>query len=382
MHSYSRRHPIAFAWALILSLLLSACMATEDRSDPAASSPAASGESRQEASPSDRPAEETADGGTSQGSEGSGGSGSNNSGPGSNSGVDGSGSGSDPGRSRPQGPAPDPAPAPQPVPPQPQAPGPAQPPGPPAPAQPPAPPPAPQAPAQPPAPPPGPPAAAQPPAPETVVLEWLPIGPVGRNDPIWYVRLKDLNCASIPDSNEPFNTVEEASKTLCLGLRGDQAAWDAGIAALSTSPTDCWSEAAHEILSNIAAVRKQKPDAIVELAPRTGTACVPELTGLLDAEGISEPSPVCPGDVVILDGSVTGLPAGTVRSVKVGPTTALLQQGSTSNDLYFLAPRLTEGQSTSAEVSIADSDWLVQGSASFEYAADQSTCPQAPGAAP
>jgi hypothetical protein len=219
-----------------------------------------------------------------------------------------------------------------------------------------------------------------------VVLDWLPIGPVGRNDPIWYVRLKDLNCESIPGFSEPFNTVEEAARTLCLGLKGDRAAWDAGVSALSTSPTDCWSEAAHEILNNIAAVLDQKPNAIVELAPRPGTACVPELTGVQDDEGDSQPFLVCAGDVLILDGNITGLPAGTVRSVNVGSTTAPVSQRQSFTDtnfpleFYFLAPPLAEGLSTTAEVSIVDADWLVQGTASFEYAADQSTCPQAPGA--
>ncbi|HEU4668950.1 MAG TPA: hypothetical protein VFS79_14960 [Arthrobacter sp.] len=200
--------------------------------------------------------------------------------------------------------------------------------------------------------------------------------------------MKDLNCASIPGFDQPFNTVEEAARALCLGLKGDQAAWDAGVSALSTSPTDCWSEAAHQILGNIAAVRKQKPDAIVELAPRPGTACVPELTDLLDDEGNSQPVLVCAGDVIILDGNVTGLPAGTVRSVNVGTTTAPVSQRQSFTDtnfpfdFYFLAPPLAEGQSTTAGVSVADSDWLVQGSVSFEYAADQSTCPQAPAAAP
>ena len=219
------------------------------------------------------------------------------------------------------------------------------------------------------------------------MLDWLPIGPVGRGDPIWYVRLKDLNCESVPGFSEPFNTVEEAARTLCFGLKGDQAAWEAGVPALSTSPPDCWSEAAQQILSNIAAVRIQKPDAIIELAPRPGTACVPKLKAVQDDAGDSQPFQVCAGDVLILDGSVTGLPAGTVRSVNVGSATALVSQRQSFTDtnfpfeFYFLAPPLAEGQPTTAEVSIADADWQVQGSASFEYAADQSTCP-APGAAP
>ncbi|MCD5344472.1 hypothetical protein LR392_19805, partial [Arthrobacter sp. AK04] len=240
--------------------------------------------------------------------------------------------------------------------------------------------------------PPGPPAPNLPPVPETVVLDWLPIGPVGRGDPIWYRNLRGMDCGVLPGNSEPFNTVEEAAKALCLGLAGDQAAWDAGASALDTMPPpfegDCWSATALEVLRPIAAVRQQKPGVSVKLAPRPGTACLPELTGLEDSEGNSPPFLVCPGQAIVLSGNITGLPAGTVRSVYVGATAApVLQRQSfidTNHPLefYFLAPPLEAGQPTTAEVSIADADWPVRGSASFEYAPDQSTCPQVPGTAP
>ncbi|MFB9404593.1 hypothetical protein [Pseudarthrobacter polychromogenes] len=245
---------------------------------------------------------------------------------------------------------------------------------------------------QPPAPPPGPPAPDLPPAPETVVLDWLPIGPVGRGDPIWYRNLRGMDCGSLPEYAGPFNTVEEGAKTLCLGLTGDQAAWDAGASALDTMPPpfegDCWSATAIEILRTIAVVRQQNPGVSVELAPRRGTACPPELAGLEDSEGNSPPFLVCPGQSIVLSGNITGLPAGTVRSVYVGATIAAVLQRQSFIDtnhpleFYFLAPLLDPGQPTTAEVSIADADWPVRGSASFEYATDQGTCPQAPGTAP
>lgn len=331
MNAYSRRHITAFVWAVILTMLLSACMTAGGDTVPS-SSGASQGNGQSEAS---------------GGSTGPGGSGSN-------------------GKSQPQGPG--------------------QPPGPAAPGQPPAP----EAPGQPPAPPPGPPAPNQPPVPETVVLEWLPIGPVGRGDPVWYVNLKNLDCQSLEDFSEPLSTMQAAAKTLCLGLKGDQAAWEKGASALRAMPlppSDCWSVAAYEVLGKVAAVRRQKPDALVELAPRPGTACPPELQGLEDDEG-SPPFLVCPGHAIVLVGNVTGLPAGTVRSVKVGTTTAPVQQrqSSTNNDypleFYFLAPPLSAGDPTTANVSIADADWVVKGTASFEYAADQSTCPPTPGAVP
>ena len=365
MHSCSRR-PIALTWAVTLALLLSACMATGGDGEPAPSS---------STSQSSQPIESGVSGDTPT----SGGAGSQSTSP-------------EQGQERPvpggqQQPDPAPPPAQPPGPPAPNQP-PAQPPGPPAPAQPPAAP----APNQPPAPPPGPPAPQLPPVPETVVLDWLPIGPVGRGDPIWYRNLRGMDCGSLPEYTGPFNTVEEAAKTLCLGLTGDQAAWDAGASALDTMPPpfegDCWSATAIEILRTIAVVRKQNPGVSVELAPRRGTACPPELSGLEDIEGNSPPFLVCPGQAIVLSGNITGLPAGTVRSVYVGTTTAPVMQRQSFIDtnhpleFYFLAPPLEPGQPALSEVSIADADWPVSGSASFEYATDQGTCPQAPGTAP
>lgn len=334
MNAYSRRHLTVFVWAVLLLLLLSACMPAGSESVP--SSPASSDGNGQNSSPSNRPSDETAKSEATGGSNGS------------------SGTGSGGGQSQPQGPGPG------------QQPPPAQPPGPPAPNQ--------------------------PPAPETVVLEWLPIGPVGRGDPVWYVDLKDLDCQSLEEFSEPLSTMQAAAKMLCLGLKGDQAAWDKGASALDTMPLpfseDCWSVAAYQVLRNVAALRKQKPDALVELAPRPGTACPPELQGLEDDEGNSPPSLVCPGDAIVLLGNVIGLPSGTVRSVRVGTTMAAVQQRQsfTNNDypleLYFLAPPLKAEDPATANVSIADADWVVNGSASFEYAPNQSQCPQTPGPVP
>lgn len=366
MHSCSRG-PRALAGAAILSLLLSACMATGgDRGEPTASSGTSEsrGQDTMPSAPTTPDAAVTRDAATGE------------PGPGSDRPTEPGNpvNGANPGRSRPQSPEQPPA---QP------------PPGPAAPAQPPAQPPAPN---QPPAPPPGPPAPNLPPVPETVVLDWLPIGPVGRGDPIWYRNLRGMDCGTLPGYAEPFNTVEEAAKTLCLGLKGDQAAWDAGASALDTMPPpfqgDCWSATAIEILRTVAAVRHQKPGVSVELAPRRGTACPPELTGLEDSEGNSPPFQVCPGQAIVLSGNITGLPTGSVRSVYVGATTApVLQRQSFADsnhplEFYFLAPPLEPGQPSTAEVSIADADWRVNGSASIEYATDAGTCPQAPGTTP
>lgn len=374
MHSCSRR-PIALTWAVTLALLLSACMATGGDGEPAPSnSTSQSSQPTESGSPGDNP---TSGGARSQSPS------------------------PEQGQERPvpggqQRPDPGPPPAQPPAQP-PGPPAPNQPPGPPAPAQPPAAPAAPAPPAppaanQPPAPPPGPPAPQLPPVPETVVLDWLPIGPVGRGDPIWYRNLRGMDCGSLPEYAGPSNTVEEASKTLCLGLTGDQAAWEAGASALDTMPPpfegDCWSATALEILRTIAVVRQQNPGVSVELAPRRGTACPPELSGLEDSEGNSPPFLVCPGQAIVLSGNITGLPTGTVRSVYVGTRTATVLQRQSFIDtnhpleFYFLAPPLDPGQPTTAEVSIADADWPVSGSASFEYATDQGTCPQAPGTAP
>jgi hypothetical protein len=206
------------------------------------------------------------------------------------------------------------------------------------------------------------------------------------------VGLKDLDCQSLDGFSEPLDSMQAVAKTLCLGLKGDQAAWEKGVSALDTMPpppaADCWSVAAYDVLGDVAAFRKQKPDALVKLASRPGTACPPELKGLEDDGGISPPSLVCPGAAIVLLGNVTGLPAGTVRSVKVGTTTAavLQRQSSTNNDypleFYFLAPPGKAGDPTTVNVSIADADWVVKGSASFEYAATPNECGQTQGVIP
>ena len=227
---------------------------------------------------------------------------------------------------------------------------------------------------------------------EAAVLEWLPIGPVGRDDPIWYVWLRNRNCDKLPGFNEPLDTMEKAAKTLCLGLAGDQAAWDAGASALKTMPvptlgnSDCWSVVAYKLLRDVASFRSQKPDVPFKLAAGSGTACQPDLEALKDDAGDS-PISVCAGDALALVGTLGGLPAGAIRTVKVGTTTAEVRQRRSFEDknfpfeFYFEAPAPVPGEPTTVNVTVADADWSVEGSASFDYAADPSTCPPSPGSA-
>lgn len=226
------------------------------------------------------------------------------------------------------------------------------------------------------------------------MLDWLPIGPVGRGDPVWYVGLRNLNCAALPEYAEPLSTMEEAAQALCLGLEGNQAAWEQGVSALEAMAqpidgvSDCYSVAAYEVLQSVAAFRKQKPNVPVELAALPGTACQPDLKALENDAADSPPAEVCAGDAIVLFGNLTGLPTGSVRSVNVGTTTAPVWQRRSFTDsnhpfeFYFLAPPLQAGDPTTATVTVADADYPVAGSATFDYAADQDTCQQAPGTAP
>ncbi|SFT91685.1 hypothetical protein [Arthrobacter sp. ov118] len=224
------------------------------------------------------------------------------------------------------------------------------------------------------------------------MLEWLPIGPVGRDDPIWYAWLRDRDCDKLPGFDEPLDTMEKAAKTLCLGLAGDQAAWDVGASALETMPvptlgnSDCWSVVAYTLLRDVASFRSQKPDMPFKLAAGSGTACQPDLEALKDDAGDS-PISVCAGDALALVGTLGGLPAGAIRTVKVGTTTAEVRQRKSFEDknfpfeFYFEAPAPVPGEPTTVNVTVADADWSVEGSASFDYAADPSTCPPSPGSA-
>jgi hypothetical protein len=185
--------------------------------------------------------------------------------------------------------------------------------------------------------------------------------------------------------------MDRAAKKLCLGLKGDQAAWDQGASALETMAepnlgnSDCWSVVAYKLLREIAVFRRQKPDVPFKLVAVSGTACQPDLEALQDDVGDSPPISVCAGDAIVLVGTLGGLPVGTLRTVNVGTTTAQVRHRKSLednnypfDDFYFQAPTPVPGEPTTVNVTIADADWSVEGSASFEYAADQSTCPPSP----
>lgn len=235
--------------------------------------------------------------------------------------------------------------------------------------------------------PPGPPGPIQPPPQEAVVLEWLPIGPVGRADPAWFVALKDQKCGSLEGSGEPF--VEETAMRLCQGLDGkNQAAWEIGaskLIAMEPPPSeDCYSSSAYRVLRQLVDFRAKNPNVPFKLAPGRGTACEPTLESLktFDKDADVPVVSVCAGDAIVLVGALGGLPAGSIRTVNVGATTATVQYRGDSGDrtypfgeFYFPAPPQSEAGSATPNVTIALANWNVTGSASFEYAVDQSACP-------
>lgn len=217
------------------------------------------------------------------------------------------------------------------------------------------------------------------------MLDWLPIGPVGRGDPVWYVNLKGGNCTTQGDPDSA-TTMEELAPTLCLGLNGGHAAWERGAAALARIPaptlatSDCWSVTAYEVLQNIANFRKQNPAVPFILAARRGTACPPDLKFLEDDLRNSPPAPVCAGAAVVLVGTLEGLPAGSVRSVSVGTAIAAVGFRDSPDDfnyppgdLYFLAPPIAAAGPTTVNVTVADADYPVQGTVTLDYA-DPQTC--------
>ncbi|NKX54470.1 hypothetical protein [Arthrobacter mobilis] len=232
--------------------------------------------------------------------------------------------------------------------------------------------------------PPGPPAPAGPPAPEGApVLGWLPVGPVGRDDPTWYLYLKSGNCEQVPEPNEPPDTVEDVAKLFCAAVTGDESAWAPAaeqLAGLSvTEDSDCWSRAAYPVLQSVVDFHQQNPGTPFQLAEGSGLACEPTFYDLdddgSDNNGRNAAASVCGGTTMHMVGTLGGLPAGSIRSVTVDtkPEPATVPVEQVGPDFVFLAPPTAEEGVVS--VSVADGDWLVTESVDLQYLGDPSTCP-------
>jgi hypothetical protein len=214
------------------------------------------------------------------------------------------------------------------------------------------------------------------------VISWLPIGPVGRGDPTWYLYLKSGNCDQLAEPGEQPESVQDVAKLFCLAVAGDEAAWTRGgelLAGLPVPDSDCWSSAANSVLRSVVDFRQRNPGVAYELVEGSGLACEPTFYDLdddgSDNNGRNAAASVCGGTQMHMIGTLGGLPAGSIRSVVVGtqpePTTVPVEP--LGPDFVFRAPPSAREGSTT--VSVADGDFLVTESVDMEYVGDPSACP-------
>lgn len=135
--------------------------------------------------------------------------------------------------------------------------------------------------------------------------------PGGPGDPVWYVRLRDRDCGNLQGFDEPLDTMEKVAKSLCLGLEGDQAAWDKGASALErmASPnlgnSDCWSVVAYKLLRDVAAFRRQGRMRRSSSSPSQAPPASQTFNSLRTTRGTRRPFPSVP----VMRSSWSGLSA-------------------------------------------------------------------------
>lgn len=214
------------------------------------------------------------------------------------------------------------------------------------------------------------------------VISWLPVGPVGRGDPTWYLYLKSGNCDQLAEPGEQPQTVQDVAKVFCLAVAGDEAAWAQGAELLAGFPvpdSDCWSSTANSVLRSVVDFRQRNPGVAYELVEGSGLACDPTFYELdddgSDNNGRNPAASVCGGTQMHMIGTLGGLPAGSIRSVVVGtqPEPVAVPVEPLGPDFVFVAPPSAQAGSTT--VSVADGDFLVTESVDMEYVGDPSTCP-------
>lgn len=232
---------------------------------------------------------------------------------------------------------------------------------------------------------PGSPSASAVPDPE-LVLPWMPIGPTGPGEPLWYDPIRTRDCSDDDLVASRSQPVPLAGYLLCHALeRGDPELWARGIEALESAgePGNCWEEAADSGLRRLVEFHREHPDAEPVLEPPEETACPLVLEGLQTAvsPGVIAPQvtvPLCGGAPVFLHGNIVRLPEGTVRSVSVGEAVAPVHSGN--GGLFFRVPPVpTEGP---VPVAVAEADWPVGGELQLLYVRPASGCSAPPPTVP
>ncbi|WP_426303340.1 hypothetical protein [Arthrobacter sp. R-11] len=167
---------------------------------------------------------------------------------------------------------------------------------------------------------PGPPAPDVPPPAAAPVVRWIPIGPVGPNDPQegrMYLFAQGRDCDQLRDGVDgtAFKDVWRAAEAVCYALRdGTGALWQdaaTAVAAVQAPPEGrCLELAVLAVARSAVDYHNANPGTAVPLEPGSGEACPRRLSGLtvvdenfVPVPGLSRPSgPRSGGTWVRLDG--------------------------------------------------------------------------------
>jgi hypothetical protein len=207
-------------------------------------------------------------------------------------------------------------------------------------------------------------------------------GPEGPDHPLWYEPLRDMDCADEHLVSSRGQPIPMAGYLLCEAAVGnDDALWVQGERALAQAPApkNCWEQEAVAALQRLVNARKEHPDATFAFESRRGVACplVLEALGSPAAPGVVAtdiPVSMCGGAPVFLHGNIEYLEPGTVRTVTVGGTTVPVESGN--GGLFFRAP--ASDVADVVPVTVADSEWPVEGVTHLNYEPSPGPCPSIP----
>ncbi len=214
---------------------------------------------------------------------------------------------------------------------------------------------------------PGPPAPDIPPPVAAPVVRWIPIGPVGPNDPQegrMYLFAQGRDCDQLRDGVDgtTFKDVWRAAGAVCYALRdGTAAHWQEAATALSAvkAPPEgrCLELAVLSVARSAVEYHNANPATAVPVEPGTGEACPRRLSGLtvvdgnfVPVPGLSRPAgPRAGGSWVRLDGYYV-----RVSEVKIDgePSGVETRSDGDYSPVYFKTP--PAGGKDSITVSITD----------------------------
>jgi|GEM_PF-2594404 len=214
---------------------------------------------------------------------------------------------------------------------------------------------------------PGPPAPDVPPPVEAPVVRWIPIGPVGPNDPQegrMYLFAQGRDCDQLRDGVDgtTFKDVWRAAGAVCYALRdGTAAQWQqaaTALAAVQAPPGGrCLELAVLAVARSAVEYHNANPSTPVPVEPGSGEACPRKLTGLtvvdenfVPVPGLNRPSgPRAGGSWVRLDGYYV-----RVSEVKIDgePSGVETRSDGDYSPVYFRTP--PAGDKASITVSITD----------------------------